>query len=218
MALLGKLTEMEIDEIIIVQAESQKYKLDIGQNCKWMTAPKGRGSQIQMGLDAAKGDILWILHADSVLPENSLSEIHRIIQDPFTALGCFPLRFNHPNISLRLFCAFSHIPSQFTTFGDQGFFFHNEFKDSLPDLTPYPLLEDVMLYRALRKQGRVVKARHAITTGASRFKNHGVWRAQWLNAVTLWKFHQGESAQKLYDDYYKTVLPPIKSETSLSGL
>lgn len=218
MNLLGQLAKMNVFEIIIVQAEGQGSESELYQNCKWLKAPKGRGSQIQAGLDKAQGDILWILHADSILPQNCVSEIHRIVQDPFTAMGCFPLQFNYANIGLKLFAAFSHLPMQLTTFGDQGFFFHRDLKSSLPSLTPYPLLEDVILYQSLRKKGRVMKANYALTTDASRFRRFGIWHTQWRNAVTLWKFRRGVSAQQLYQDYYKDVSRPIRSTTSLSGL
>ena len=217
-ALLGQLGDMDILETLIVLPKTTKPIYNFGTNCTWLTAPKGRGSQIQAGLDAARGDILWILHADNVLPENALSEIYRIIQNPFTAMGCFPLRFNSSDISLKLFEAFSHLPTQLTTFGDQGFFFHREFKKDIPDLTPYPLLEDVILYRALRKKGCIKKARCQLTTDARRFRRLGTWRTQWHNIVTLWKFHKGVSAEELYDAYYSEVSVPIRPVTSLSGL
>ena len=201
-ALLEHLKMSDIFEIIIVQPKDLKTPIETNSACKWLTAPKGRGPQIQAGLNAAKGDVLWILHADSRIAEKATSEIIRIAQDPLIALGCFPLKFNDSNFSLRLFSLFSHIPSPWTTFGDQGFFFRREFKDALPDLTPYPLLEDVIIYRHLRQKGRVVKARHHITTDAKRFRRIGIWRTQWRNVKILWKFKQGTSPEKLYNLYY----------------
>jgi len=201
-SLLAQLGGMDIFEILIIQPLDSKPVPKLEQNCEWLTAPKGRGSQIQAGLDTAQGDILWILHADSIVPNDAVSDIYDIIQDPVTAMGCFPLKFNYPSLSLKLFAAFSHLSTQLTTFGDQGFFFKSTLKDELPDLNPYPLLEDVMLYRALRKKGRIVKAKSSITTNANRFRRLGIWRTQWRNAVTLWKFHKGVSVKKLYDAYY----------------
>jgi len=218
MALLGQLSQMDILETIIVKSKNTKTVFEMGQNCKWLTAPKGRGPQIQAGLDAASGDIIWILHADSILPENAISEITRIAQKPNIALGCFPLKFDYPDLSLKLFAAFSNLPLQLTTFGDQGFFFRRELKNKLPNLAPYPLLEDVILYRALRQKGAILKADSAITTSANRFKRLGIWHTQWRNAVILWKFRQGMSAKQLYADYYQDLSPRIKSARSLSGL
>ena len=201
-SLVKQLSALNIFEIIIIEPEGTKPTLKKESNCKWLTAPKGRGPQIQAGLDAAEGDILWILHDDSRLPEKAISEIIRITQDPRAALGCFPLKFNVSNFSLKLFAMFSHLTSPWTTFGDQGFFFHRKFKSDLPDLTPYPLLEDVIIYHSLRKKGRIVKAKCHITTNAKRFRRIGIWRTQWQNVRILWKFRQGVSAKKLYDLYY----------------
>jgi len=201
-ALVTQLSKLDIFEIIIVKPKDTQASIIPDFNGKWLTASKGRGPQIQAGLDAAKGDILWIVHADCRVPEKAVSEIIRITQKPLTALGCFPLNFNYFNVSLKLFAIFSRIASPWTTFGDQGFFFLRKFKNDLPNLAAYPLLEDVIIYRNLRKKGRVVKANYHITTDAKRFRRLGIWRTQWRNVMILWKFRQGVSANKLYDLYY----------------
>ena len=200
--LVVQLNKSDIFEIIIVKPENTELRLKLPSSCKCLTAPKGRGSQIQAGLDVAKGDILWILHDDNDVSEKAIPEILRIIKDPLTALGYFPLRFDYPSLSLKLFAMFSYLSLSWTTFGDQGFFFHREFKENLPDLTPYPLLEDVVIYRSLKKKGRIVKTKCPITTSSKRFVRIGIWRTQWRNAKVLWKFRQGVSAKKLYDSYY----------------
>lgn len=200
--LIKQLKKFSILEIIIIQPNDINSDFKPDSNYQLLTAPRGRGPQIQAGLDIAQGDILWILHADSHLPINAISEVIRITQDPLTSLGCFPLKFNYSNPSLKLFAMFSHLRSSWTTFGDQGFFFHRTYKNELPNLSPYPLLEDVIICRNLRKKGRIVKAKYPITTGAERFKRIGIWRTQWQNAKILWKFNQGVSAKSLYDLYY----------------
>lgn len=200
--LVTQLNELNIFEIIIIRPEEIQHVFKPKPNCQWLTAQKGRGSQIQAGLNTAQGDILWILHADSRVPVQAVSEIIRIAQNPETALGCFPLKFDDSHLSMKLFAVFSRLALPWTTFGDQGFFFRREFKNALPDLAPYPLLEDVMIYRALRKKGRIRKTKYQIITNTERFRRIGIWRTQWQNAKILWKFRQGVSAKKLYDLYY----------------
>lgn len=200
--LVKQLNHPNIFEIIIVKPEGSKTTLKLGPHCRWLEAPKGRGPQIQCGLDAAQGDILWILHADNQLHEKAIPEIIRITGNPRTAMGCFPLKFNVSRLSLKLFAAFSRLTSPWTTFGDQGFFFREEYKKDVPDLSPYPLLEDVIIYRNLRKTGQIVKAKCHIITDANRFRRIGIWRTQWQNVRILWKFKQGASVKTLYDLYY----------------
>lgn len=216
--LLGQLSYLDISEIIIVRPKGKSSHFEPGENCKWLTAPKGRGSQIQCGLNAAQGDILWVLHADSVVHENAVNEIHHILKKPSISLGCFPLKFNDPSLSLKLFSAFSTLKTPLTTFGDQGFFFRKQSLKALPDLSPYPLLEDVVLYQALRKEGKVQKARFSIVTDARRFRNFGIWQTQLRNALTLWRFRRGIPVEQLYEEYYKTPQPQIHTVTSLSHL
>ena len=60
--LVVQLIKSDIFEIIIIKPENTELRFKLPSSCKCLAAPKGRGSQIQAGLDVAKGDILWILH------------------------------------------------------------------------------------------------------------------------------------------------------------
>lgn len=220
-ALLNQLRRFDIFEIIIVQAGLNPLHYPrVSTSEYWLNAPRGRGSQIQCGLKAAKGDILWIVHADSIIPDEAVSDIHHIMAQRQISLGCFPLRFNAAHAGLSLFEWLSRPATAWTTFGDQGYFFRRKYLAALPDLSHFPLLEDVALYRVLSRLGRVKKSRFAITTNADRFLRLGIWRTQWRNMKILWQFYRGVSPARLYALYYnETSVPnPIRSATSLSGL
>src|SRR5262249_54359387 len=46
------------------------------------SSERSRAKQMNIGADAAYGDIFWFLHADAEVPLESLNEIGRIMLDP----------------------------------------------------------------------------------------------------------------------------------------
>jgi len=194
---LGK---ADIFEILIISPGSPLPMT--GPKLRAISARTGRGPQIQAGLDAARGDIIWILHSDSHIPPGAVNALRAINKEPSVSLGCFPLGFDKTGFWLSLFAAMSRFDSPFSTFGDQGYFFNRRLLGDLPDLNRYPLMEDVVIRRALLGHGRVKKSVLTITTSARRFDRYGPLLTQLKNAATLISFWLGTSPEKLYQDYY----------------
>ena len=199
-SLIQELGREDVFEILII-GPSQRIGFS-GNKIRHLSAPLGRGPQIQAGRDAARGDIIWIVHNDTKLPPNCAVQIRKIMANTENSMGCFPLRFDRSGFCLSLYAFLSRLESRFSTFGDQGFFFRRESVHDIPDLNDYPLLEDVMIRRALRKHGKVKKTLLTVTTSGQRFDRCGPLRTQFNNLATLWRFWRGESPQKLYADYY----------------
>jgi len=226
--LLRQLRDHDVLEVIIVDGEGRRsmpHGLGLLPDIKWLTAARGRGTQIAYGLSAARGDYLWVLHADAKVHANSLSEIRHILQDKMTALGMFRLSFNHPRWAYRLFERFARLDMPLSSFGDQGFFFRREALLRLPALLgalkTAPILEDVILRKNLKTLGAVKKSRLKIGTSPRRFERHGLWRMQYINAVILFKSRLGTPPHILYRKYYarpthaaphdSAAVTPIKS-------
>src|SRR6266702_5024910 len=53
---------------------------------------RSRAKQMNVGADAAGGDVLWFLHADAEVPLESLNEIGRIMRNPKVCGGFFRIR------------------------------------------------------------------------------------------------------------------------------
>ena len=66
-------------EIIVVDADpdgSTINKIRSGEAVK-LLSPRGRGIQMNRGADAARGNVLLFLHADTFLPQNALGHIKK---------------------------------------------------------------------------------------------------------------------------------------------
>jgi len=223
--LLENLQDMNVTDIIIADGQARtefppflKSHLpsQMRRKITWLAAaPKGRGSQIQAGISRAASDYIWILHADSRLDKYAPQAIRNVLQNPKTSLGTFTLKFDTPKLALSLFAWVSRLDSSLTSFGDQGFFFRRKDYETLGvNLTPYPLLEDVALRRALKTLGSVSRTRAVIITSARRFERRGIWATQFFNAQILWRYMRGETPTALYQDYYNANLPQARTHKS----
>jgi len=207
--LIGSLNANIIAQVLVVFPDSvsgSQFNEKLGVNTQFIYAKRGRGAQIQAGIDRAPGPYILVLHADSALNSHCLEQIPQILSEEGVALGSFQLKIDSQKWVAKLFSSLARIDSVFTTFGDQGFFFRKEdFIRSCPDLGDYPLMEDIVIRRSLRKIGKVRKSKLEITTSAYRFEKQGFWRTQWLNFVTIIRFLRGECPRKLYAEYYDWV-------------
>ena len=78
-------------EIIAVDGGSEDASVTLAEAAGWRVvhAPKGRAIQINHGVEAATGEIICILHADTLLPDDAVAVMARAMADPKTALAGF---------------------------------------------------------------------------------------------------------------------------------
>lgn len=231
LTLLGQLVPMNIDCVYVIDGEGRSVPpatlspfLSQFNHMTWCTAPRGRGPQIAHGLDLALADktcdAIWVLHADSAPHERAINSIFQILSQPETALGMFRLDFSRPHWAYHLFSFFARFDTALTSFGDQGFFFRRQDIAGLwpwlrDELLAAPILDDVVLRRALKGCGRVKKSKLKIGTSPRRFERYGLWHTQCRNMVILLRARFGASPFALYESYYN---PPSSVRGSFDAV
>src|SRR5436189_2900054 len=136
---------------------------------------RSRAEQMNVGADAAVGDILWFLHADAEVPLESLNEIGSIMRNPEVCGGFFRIRLPAAPAIYRLTDSFGHYAGLLLRMrcGDHGMFCRRTaFVDAggFPDV---PLMEDVEFFRLLRRCGRVVCSDKRILVSPRRYEAIG---------------------------------------------
>ncbi len=217
-ALAIRLSEIGVDEIVVVDGGSDDGTPDFAATFAdlVLVSERGRGTQIATGADAARGDILWILHADCLPPRDARAEIIRTLKRPNAALGCFPLRFDSRNPLLALYAFASRFDGRFTTFGDQGYFLQRTDYIAAGGVPDWPLFEDVELRRRITRIGRVYKTTARMVTSSRRFDAVGVLRQQVVNFALLSLLFLGAPANRLAR-FYRGSPPEREDPGARSG-
>src|SRR5215471_17999020 len=171
---------------------------------------RSRATQMNLGADAAHGDIFWFLHADAKVPLESLNEIDRMMRDPKVCGGFFRIRLPTAPVVYRLTDSFAHYAGLLLRMrcGDHGMFCRRTaFVDAggFPDV---PVMEDVEFFRQLRRCGRVVYSNKRIGASPRRYETVGPTRLTFAygSIATLYLF--GVSLSTLARIYRRTCCGP----------
>jgi len=181
-------------EIVVSDGGSTDGTIEIVESQAGVTlvrSPRGRGTQLNRGAEAARGETLLFLHADTIPPPGAFKLIKETLRRPGVVAGSFRLRFDHPSPVLRFYAAMSRFNHILTTYGDQGLFMRAETFRAIGGFKEIPLLEDVEIQQRLRRLGGFAKLPVSVTTSARRFIEHGVLRQQLLNAALVVLYHLG---------------------------
>jgi rSAM/selenodomain-associated transferase 2 len=180
-ALVPAVVEGIVQEAIVVDGGSSDETRAIAEaaGTHLIEAPRGRGSQLDAGARAARGDWLLFLHADTVLDPGWAEEAQGFIKrvqtgrrDEAAAAFRFALdddgampRFIERLVAWR--CRLFGLP-----YGDQGLLISRRLYRRLGGFRPLPLMEDVDLVRRLKRRELVMLQSRAVTSG-ERYRREG---------------------------------------------
>lgn len=143
-----------------------------------ISAPQGRASQMNAGAAIATGDVLWFLHADSVVPHNAVRDIEAALSDPQTAGGCFQLRLPDRKMIYRISDSVGNLGVQIFGFalGDHGIFCRRSSFEKSGGYPDVPILEDAELCRGVGRLGRMRQLRAKIISSPRSYQEWGPYR------------------------------------------
>jgi rSAM/selenodomain-associated transferase 2 len=162
------------------------------------TSP-GRARQMNRGAAAARGRLLFFLHADSRLPGGFDGPLRRALATPGVSAVAFRLAIDAPGAGLRFVEFWANLRSKYLQmpYGDQGLgVTAARFREAggFPDL---PIMEDFELVRRLRTRGRIAILPAALRTSPRRWLHLGVGRTTLINQAIVCAHLAGLPPQKL---------------------
>jgi len=176
---LESLTHSEtVKEIIVADGGSTDETRNIAteSGARVVQGPKGRGLQIAKGVQAAGGDVIMIVHADSTIQGGVLERIITTLQmDRYAVGGGVGMRFEPQVPSTRLLAGLNNLRAVLTgiCFGDQAQFFRAEALAAVGGFPPMMLMEDVELSLRLKELGRLAFLRRGIRVSGRRWQADG---------------------------------------------
>lgn len=207
--LIDNASLQNIQEIIVVDGGSTDGSQDIIERLdlkvRLLHSKKGRARQMNVGAKAAKGEILYFLHADSFPPTHYDKYIIDEVKQNNQA-GCFRLTFDNNHWWLRLASWLTQFSWRACRGGDQSQFITKLLFEDIGGFDEsFTIYEDNVLINELYKRKQFVVINKKIKTSDRLYKRHGIWKLQyhfWTIYVKKWF---GASAEDLHAYYLKHI-------------
>lgn len=207
-ATLTRARQPGVHEIIVVDGGSVDATRAVAEPLAdlVLSAPQGRAAQMNAGADAARGDVLLFLHADTRVPEGYTVAVAAACAQPGIIGGRFDVNLQPATWLLRLTGQLMNWRSRLSRIatGDQAIFIRREVFEQLGGYASIPLMEDIELSRRMKRAGRIACLRQRVTTSARRWQKHGVVRTILLMWSLRLLYFFGVSAARLQRLYANT--------------
>lgn len=196
-------------EIILVDGGSRDdtCRLAAEAGCRLLTTEAGRGRQLARGAEAARGDWLLFLHADSRLPQEWHQAVARFMAErPAGEVAAyFRLALDSPLAAARRVERLAAWRARCFAlpYGDQGLLISRGLYDKVGGYPRWPLMEDVALIRRLGR-ARLEALPATILTSAARYEREGWWRRPLRNLSCLALYFLGASPTWIARRYYRS--------------
>ena len=180
-------------EVIVVDGGSDDATVAQAQPLadRVLAGVPGRARQMNAGAQAARGEVLWFLHADTLAPPDA-DRLLLAALDSGAAWGRFDVRLSGRQPLLRVVERLMNLRSCLSGIatGDQGIFVRRAAFDTVGGFPDQPLMEDIALSARLKRVGRPVCLRPPLITSSRRWEERGIlctillmWRLRLLYAL-----------------------------------
>jgi rSAM/selenodomain-associated transferase 2 len=171
---------MAAAEIIVAASGDPEGVQRAAANRARLLTPPGstRAALMNAGAAAARGDVLFFVHADSFPPANAVELIRDVLSGNRVVGGAFEHLFAEPGWSLRAITWINRIRYRLTRnyYGDQGIFVRASTFREMGGYADWAILEDLDFTQRMKRRGRSMLIRAPMLTSGRRFIARGPWR------------------------------------------
>ncbi|HEY2971601.1 MAG TPA: TIGR04283 family arsenosugar biosynthesis glycosyltransferase [Pyrinomonadaceae bacterium] len=204
-------------EMIVVDGGSNDDTREISSahGAKVIASERGRGVQMHKGARSAQADVLWFLHADTIVPADAVEFIDEAFHNPRVIAGNFDVRFNGRGSAARFMTwLYPQLRRLGLCYGDSAIFVRREAYEQVGGFKSFPIFEDLDLLRELRKLGGIVHVPATVVTSSRRFEGRrfAFMFAKWMVMQAL--FWLGIQPRTLGRFYAPVRSTPARHESA----
>jgi rSAM/selenodomain-associated transferase 2 len=193
-------------EVILVDGGSTDDTCEIAR--PWVdrvsVGSAGRALQLNVGAAEASGDTVMFLHADTLVPPETMAAFLAGFPSSRRAWGWFDVGLSGGHLMLRVVETLMNARSRWTgiTTGDHAIFVRRETFFRVGGFPEIPLMEDVAISRLLKREARPFIPEGRIITSSRRWEERGVLRTILLMWRLRLAFALGADPGRLARAYY----------------
>ena len=203
--LLEQLSGTSVDEVVVVEAGHENESAIIAERAgaRWIRSAPGRGIQMNRGAQTSRGNILWFLHADTILLPQSDRAIRQAMTDPAIQGGAFAFRLNHRHWFAPIMDVAENLRTRLLDlpYGDQAFFVRRCAFEASGGFSEIPIMEDVEFIERFRKDHRCLWLDTPVGINARRWEREGFVKITMRNLGLLAAYRLGVSPDVLRSYY-----------------
>ena len=193
-----------IREVILSDAGSEDETVAMADaaGARIIEAEKGRAKQLIAGANAARGDWLLFLHADTALSRDWVERARDHIEAYSQKAAYFTLAYRSDNrLALRV-AARANRRARWLglPYGDQGLLVPRALYEEVGGYEDLPLMEDVRLVQAIGKS-RLRALSAEARTSAAKYERDGWRKRSWHNAWLITRYLLGAKPESLAARY-----------------
>lgn len=205
--LIGESYEIIVAYVGVIEPDSH-----ISSKVKFINCQiPGRGIQLNEASKYAGGDIVIMLHADTVFTAGHLTEIKMALDNGFD-MGAFLLSIDSEKIFIRIAEFFTNLRTKIFKFpyGDQCIFIRNSKLNQIGGIKQVKILEDVDLVKRAKKQKlKIYISSLKIVTSGRRWEKYPILNTL-KNRIIMLLYFFGVSEDKIYNLYYNKYINILK--------
>jgi rSAM/selenodomain-associated transferase 2/rSAM/selenodomain-associated transferase 1 len=209
-AVLHSLQQTETEhavEVVVVDGGSQDETVTLVKELgvKVLSSLPGRARQMNVGAEAATGEILLFLHADTRLPSRFITLVQQALASPNAIAGAFELQIEAEIPGIRWVERGVKWRSRQLQmpYGDQAIFLKAEVFRQLGGFAELPIMEDFDFVRRLQTQGRVAIAPAAVITSGRRWQKLGIVKTTLINQIAITAYLLGMPPEQIARWYWR---------------
>ena len=204
-ALLPGLEMGLIREVIVVDggSEDQTRRLADGSGASVLSATeRGRAAQLRQGYEAARGDWLLFLHADTALSRDWAERAKAHIEERPANAAAFTLAYRSDAPMAKTVARRANWRARTLglPYGDQGLLISRKHFQTCGGYPETSFMEDVQIVRAIGKKRLSILSAEA-RTDAAKYERDGWRKRSWSNAILITRYLLGANPEKLAKSY-----------------